>query len=83
MLGAIFLRNPPWYFDSMSLVWLSICSYKLHSNGSDKSYYNLTYYDGIFVICIRYISIFQLIGEYFGVLIWFDFFYISRQTNTS
>ena len=31
-----FFLHPPWYFESISLVWQSICSYKIRSNGFDK-----------------------------------------------
>ena len=36
MLGGNFSRNPSWYFGNISVVWLYISSYTLHSNGFDR-----------------------------------------------
>ena len=63
-----FFRNLARYFDSISLVWLSICSYKIRSNGLYKSGRVLTgliwlIMTVFFLIYFRYISIFQLISE--------------------
>ena len=72
----LFLKNPLWYFDGLSLVWLFISSHKICSNGFDKSSRILT---GIsfdlswqsFFLYSWDISIFQLIREFwiFDVLI--------------